>query len=232
MNTEYNMKQIAAERAAGYVQSGMKVGLGTGSTAYYAILKIGEMVRAGLDIQAVATSRASEELAVQQGIPLAPIRDIGRLDLTIDGADELDGKLRLIKGGGGALLREKMTAYRSDRLIIIADETKAVPVLGAFPLPVEIIPFAYEWTIQSLKELGCFVQMRRDREGAMYETDNGNYIADCRFERISEPEELAARLKGIPGVVEHGLFLGMADEAIIGYRDGLVRIFGADAASE
>ncbi|MGG3279780.1 ribose-5-phosphate isomerase RpiA [Paenibacillus solani] len=224
MVSEYNMKKIAAEHATKYVQAGMKVGLGTGSTAYYAILKIGEMVRDGLSIQAVATSEASEKLAVEQGIPLIPMREVDRLDLTIDGADELDDQLRLIKGGGGALLREKITAFHSERLVIVADDTKAVTQLGAFPLPVEIVPFAYEWTIQSLTQLGCTVQIRHKPDEGFYVTDNGNYIADCRFQEIPNPEELSSRIGCLPGVVEHGLFIGMADQAIIGCQDGTVRI--------
>lgn len=224
MTSEMNMKKIAAEHAAKYVQDGMKIGLGTGSTAYYAILKIGELVRSGLSIQAVATSEASEKLAMEQGIALTPVHQIDRLDLTIDGADELDDQLRLIKGGGGALLREKITAYHSERLVIVADEAKAVAQLGAFPLPVEIVPFAYEWTIRSLAQLGCSVQLRRQPDEGLYVTDNGNYIADCRFQEISGPEELSSRLGTVPGVVEHGLFIGMADQAIIGCRDGSVRI--------
>ena len=161
MESEYNMKKIAAEHAAKYVQDGMKIGLGTGSTAYYAILKIGEMVRSGLSIQAVATSEASEKLAMEQGISLTPIHQIDRLDLTIDGADELDDQLRLIKGG--ALLREKITAFHSERLVIVADEAKAVAQLGAFP-PVEIVPFAFEWTVRSLAQLGCSVEIRRKQD--------------------------------------------------------------------
>ncbi|MFE9274440.1 ribose-5-phosphate isomerase RpiA [Paenibacillus glucanolyticus] len=224
MTNEKNMKKIAAEHAAKYVQDGMRIGLGTGSTAYYAILKIGEMVRGGLNIQAVATSEASERLAVEQGISLTPVQHMDRLDLTIDGADELDDRLRLIKGGGGALLREKITAYQSDRLVIVADEVKQVIQLGAFPLPVEIVPFAYEWTVQSLARLGCSVQIRRNLSEGFYVTDNGNYIADCKFQLITHPEELSMRLGSIPGVVEHGLFIGMADQAIIGCQDGTVRI--------
>lgn len=225
MPSEYNMKKIAAEHATKYVQDGMKIGLGTGSTVYYAILKIGERIREnGLSIQAVATSNVSEKLAIEQGIPLIPVRELDRLNLTIDGADELDDQLRLIKGGGGALLREKITAFHSERLVIVADDSKAVTQLGAFPLPVEIVPFAYEWTIQSLAQLGCTVQLRHSSDEGFYVTDNGNYIADCHFGAIPRPEELGTRLSSIPGVVEHGLFIGMADQAIIGCQDGTVRI--------
>ena len=220
-----NMKKIAADKAVELVKDGMKIGLGTGSTAYWAILKIGELVRAGLHIQAVATSIASEKLAVEQGIALTPLERIGRLDLTIDGADELDPQLRLIKGGGGALLREKITAFHSDRLIIVADENKVVSVLGAFPLPVEIVPFAKEWTSEAIERLGCSVRLRREDGGQLYRTDNGNYIADCHFDVISSPEQLQKQLSLIPGVVEHGLFLGMADLAYIGRASGEVEVY-------
>lgn len=223
MMDSMNMKRIAAEHAAGFIQNGMKVGLGTGSTAYYAIVTIGERVRSGLSIEAVATSQASEQLARELGIPLVPIEQARQLDITIDGADELDDRLRLIKGGGGALLREKMTAYNSKRLIIIADESKRVPRLGGFPLPVEVVTFAKEWTVRSLEALGADVKLRLDGQGDLYRTDNGNYIADCSFGVIDAPEELAHELQRIPGVVEHGLFISMADMAVIGCGDGAIQ---------
>lgn len=223
MMDRMNMKRIAAEHAAGFIQNGMKVGLGTGSTAYYAIVTIGERVRSGLSIEAVATSQASEQLARELGIPLVPIEQARQLDITIDGADELDDRLRLIKGGGGALLREKMTAYNSKRLIIIADESKRVPRLGGFPLPVEVVTFAKEWTVRSLEALGADVKLRLDSQGDLYRTDNGNYIADCSFGVIDAPDELARELQRIPGVVEHGLFISMADMAVIGCSDGSIQ---------
>lgn len=222
-----NVKQLAAEKAVEYVQDGMKVGLGTGSTAYYAINKIGERVKDGLRITAVATSQASEDQARALGIPLVAFGDIDRLDLTIDGADELDGKLQLIKGGGGALLREKIVAMGSGRMIVIADESKAVDTLGKFPLPVEIVPFAWEWTVAALAKLGCKPELRRSG-GELYRTDNGNYIADCHFEAIESAPELAASLQRIPGVVEHGLFIGIASLAIIGKKDGSIEIVEAE----
>lgn len=218
-----NVKQLAAEKAVEYVEDGMKVGLGTGSTAYWAIRKLGERVQQGLKITAVATSRASEEQARELGIPLVAFGDIDSLDLTIDGADELDSRLQLIKGGGGALLREKIVAKNSTRMIVVADESKAVGTLGKFPLPVEIIPFAWEWTLAELNKLGCAAELRRS--GAeLYKTDNGNYIADCRFQEIASAPELALTLQGIPGVVEHGLFIGIADLAIIGKNDGSIEV--------
>ncbi|NGM83267.1 ribose-5-phosphate isomerase RpiA [Paenibacillus sp. 7124] len=218
-----NAKQLAAEAAVEYVQEGMKVGLGTGSTAYWAIRKLGERVAEGLNITAVATSRASEQQAKELGIPLVSFGEIDRLDVTIDGADELDGDLQLIKGGGGALLREKIVAKGSDRMIVIADETKVVNTLGKFPLPVEIVPFAWEWTVADLAKLGCVPELRRDGAN-LYKSDNGNYIADCRFEIITSAPELALALHSIPGVVEHGLFLGIADMAIVGKNDGSLEV--------
>lgn len=218
-----NVKQLAAEKAVEYVQDGMKVGLGTGSTAYWAIRKLGERVSGGLQITAVATSQASEDQARELGIPLVAFGDVDSLDLTIDGADELDGALQLIKGGGGALLREKIVAMGSTRMIVVADESKAVTTLGKFPLPVEIVPFAWEWTVAALAKLGCKTELRRSGED-LYKTDNGNYIADCRFEAIESAAELALALQRIPGVVEHGLFIGIADLAIIGKSDGTIEI--------
>lgn len=218
-----NVKQLAAEKAVEYVEDGMKIGLGTGSTAYWAIRKLGERVQKGLKITAVATSQASEDQARELGIPLVAFSDIDSLDLTIDGADELDSRLQLIKGGGGALLREKIVAMGSTRMIVVADESKAVSTLGKFPLPVEIVPFAWEWTLAALKKLGCSAELRRNGD-ELYKTDNGNYIADCRFEAIASAPELALSLQDIPGVVEHGLFIGIADMAIIGKNDGSIEI--------
>lgn len=217
------MKQLAAEKAVEYVQDGMKVGLGTGSTAYWAIRKLGERVSEGLKITAVATSQASEDQARELGIPLAGFGDISGLDLTIDGADELDGSLQLIKGGGGALLREKIVAMGSARMIVVADESKSVATLGKFPLPVEIVPFAWEWTVADLAKLGCRPELRKSGD-ALYKTDNGNYIADCYFEAIASASGLALSLQRIPGVVEHGLFIGIADMAIISKKDGTIEI--------
>ncbi|MED5015771.1 ribose-5-phosphate isomerase RpiA [Paenibacillus chibensis] len=223
-----NLKQLAAEKAVEYVKDGMHVGLGTGSTAYWAILKIGERVREGLSIQAVATSKASEKLAKEQGIPLIPFDRIQGLDLTIDGADELDRGLHLIKGGGGALLREKIVAFHSKELIIIADESKLVDKLGTFPLPVELVPFAYEWTMASLERLGAKPMLRTDDE-SIYVTDNGNYIADCRFGEIDNPNELHQRLLHLPGVVDNGLFIGLATRAVIGHSDGSMSVVEREA---
>ncbi|QOS78260.1 ribose-5-phosphate isomerase RpiA [Paenibacillus sp. JNUCC31] len=216
-----NLKQIAAEHAAEYVEDGMKVGLGTGSTAYYAICRIGERVREGLNIQAVATSEASDKLAREWGIPIVPFDQIGRLDLTIDGADEVDPEFNLIKGGGGALLREKIVAANSDKLIIVADGSKAVQKLGQFPLPVEVVPFASEWTFQALENLGCRPEWRMNGD-RRYLTDNGNLIADCRMEVIDHPAELNVQLNMLPGVVDNGLFIHMANIVILAKEDGSI----------
>lgn len=221
-----NVKQLAAEKAVEYVKDGMKVGLGTGSTAYWAIRKLGERVSEGLKITAVATSRASEEQARELGIPLVAFGDIDRLDLTIDGADELDSRLQLIKGGGGALLREKIVASNSTRMIVIADESKVVSTLGKFPLPVEIVPFAWEWTVAELAKLGCKPELRLNGE-ELFKTDNGNYIADCRFEVIESAPELALAIQSIPGVVDHGLFIGIASMAVVAKQDGSIEIIEA-----
>ncbi|OMD66981.1 ribose 5-phosphate isomerase A [Paenibacillus odorifer] len=221
-----NVKQLAAEKAVEFVKDGMKIGLGTGSTAYWAINKLGERVSEGLKITAVATSRASEEQARELGIPIVAFGDIDSLDLTIDGADELDSSLQLIKGGGGALLREKIVASNSTRMIVIADESKVVNTLGKFPLPVEIVPFAWEWTVAELAKLGCNPELRRSGE-ELYKTDNGNYIADCRFEVIESAPKLALTIQSIPGVVEHGLFIGIAAMAIVGKKDGSIEIIEA-----
>lgn len=218
------LKKAAAERAVDFVKDGMKVGLGTGSTAYWAIKRLGERIKEeGLNIQTVATSKASEDQARELGIPLIPFAEMGRLDLTIDGADEVDGRLNLIKGGGGALLREKIVAANSRRLIIVADESKVVHTLGKFPLPVEIVPFANEWTFQALDQLGCRPKWRMNGE-EKYVTDNGNYIADCLLGRISDAESLNQKLNMIPGVVENGLFVDMADTVVVAHSDGAIEL--------
>ncbi|CAN7189291.1 ribose-5-phosphate isomerase RpiA [Paenibacillus sp. LjRoot56] len=214
-------KKAAAEQAVAEIREGMIVGLGTGSTAYWAIQGLGARVQNGLHIQAVATSVASENLAKELGIPLIPFADISEIDVTIDGADEVDSAWHLIKGGGGALLREKIVAFSSRKLIIVVDESKVVAQLGAFPLPVEVVKFGYELTIRKLRALGCKPKVRAaDRQP--FVTDNGNYIIDCDFGSIPNPAELHQAINGIPGVVENGLFIGMASQVIVGYKDGSV----------
>ncbi len=217
-----NTKKLAAERAVEAIEEGMTVGLGTGSTAYFAIEKLGQRVQEGLTIRAVATSKRSEEQAIELGIPIVPFAEVGIIDITIDGADEVDRRLQLIKGGGGALLREKIVAARSAKMFVIVGEDKLVDTLGAFPLPVEIVPFAHEWTLDALKALQLNPELRLADDGAFYVTDNGNYIADCRAESIEDPAALHARLNAIPGVVENGLFVDMAHTVIVGREDGSI----------
>jgi ribose 5-phosphate isomerase A len=217
-----NAKKAAAERAVQYVKEGMIVGLGSGSTSYWAIHTLGERIKEGLKIRAVASSKSSEELAKQWGIPLVSFAEIDAIDVTIDGADEVDPDYNLIKGGGGAHLREKILAANSNKLIIIVDESKLVIKLGKFPLPVEIVPFASELTIKKLEALQCKPQIRREKEKE-FMTDNGNLIIDCMFNEIVDPKGLSEQLNTIPGVVEHGLFINMTDTIIVGKDDGTTR---------
>lgn len=221
-----NPKQLAGEKAAEYIESGMTVGLGTGSTAYWAIQKIGNMVKQGLQIKAVATSQQSETLARELDIPIVAFSDIDHIDIDIDGADEVDAQLNLIKGGGGALLREKIIASNSRRFIVVADAFKFVTTLGKFPLPVEVIPFAWELSFRQLQQLGV-KPVRRKINGEVFITDNGNYIADLAMGSIPDPQELQQRIGLIPGVAENGLFLRMADTAVIAQADGTVKILSA-----
>ena len=214
------MKRRAGEEAVKYVKDGMIVGLGTGSTVRYTILKLGELVGEGLEIIGIPTSRATEKLAKEVGIKLGELNDYDYIDLTIDGADEVDRGLNLIKGGGGALLREKMIAYASRYEIIVVDESKMKEYLGDFPLPVEIVRFGYKRTMKNLQSLGCVPKLRMKGEEP-YITDNGNYIVDCKFGKIADPEELERKIDEIPGVVEIGLFINLANEVIIGKKDGV-----------
>ena len=218
-------KRIAAEKAVEQVKPGMIVGLGSGSTAEWAIRKIGELVKEGLNIQAVASSVKTEKLAKEMGIPIIDFKNIDRIDLSIDGADEVDDNGHLIKGGGGALLREKMLAYNSKRFIVIIDESKRVKTLGKFDLPVEIIPFAADITMKRLKETGSRPVLRYSNH-KIFITDNGNYIADCNFYPIKDPEALNIQLHQIPGVVETGIFISsMVHHIYVGYENGTVKGF-------
>ncbi|WP_068619475.1 ribose-5-phosphate isomerase RpiA [Paenibacillus tuaregi] len=223
-----NGKQAAGYLAAGWVEDGMKVGLGTGSTAYFAIEKLGERVASGLRIKAIATSKASEDLARKFNIPLLQASEVKRLDIAIDGADELDAALNLIKGGGAALLREKLVAKHSDRFIVVADGSKVVDRLGAFKLPIEVVPFCYEWTLGSLQERYDVPFALRVKEGQTVVTDNGNYIIDAAFGQIASPRQLAEELKQMTGIVDHGLFIGIAEQAVVGYEDGHTEIIKAN----
>lgn len=219
-----NAKKIAAEKAVSFVRDGMLLGLGTGSTAFWAIQAIGAMLKKGnLHLKAIATSLQSEMLAKELGIEIVPFSQDTAIDLTIDGADEVDENKNLIKGGGGALLREKIVAYNSAALFIIVDQTKMVPTLGRFPLPVEIAIFGWEKTFDHLAGLGCRPALRMDKEKAFL-TDNSHYIIDCDFEKIPDPAGLNLKIKAIPGVMETGLFVQMADKIIVGSLDGTVQI--------
>lgn len=217
-------KRIAAERAVDYIDDNMVVGLGTGSTAYWAIQKLGLRVRSGLNISAIATSERSEELAKELGIKLVSFSDIDYIDITIDGADEVDKDFNLIKGGGGALLREKIVAATSKQFIVVVDESKMVNHLGEFPLPVEIVKFGYEATIKKLKSLGCEPLLRLT-DDKVYLTDNGNYIIDCHFGKIEDPKNLRKKISLIPGIVDNGLFVDMASRVIVGCQNGDIEEF-------
>ncbi|MFC3884646.1 ribose-5-phosphate isomerase RpiA [Bacillus songklensis] len=205
-----NEKQLVGEKAAEFVKDGMVVGLGTGSTVYYTLKKLGRLVKEGLSIQGIPTSVQTEKLAKEFGIPLANFGEIEQIDVAIDGADEVDPNLNLTKGGGGALLREKIIANAAKQFIVVADSSKLVEKLGTFLLPVEVVPFGFSMTERYIRELGCSLEIRL-KEGKPFVTDNGNYIFDCNFPDIPYPETLERKLNSIPGVVENGLFVGMTD---------------------
>jgi ribose 5-phosphate isomerase A len=214
-------KMMAAKRAVEFVEDGMVLGLGTGSTTRYAVDEIGKLVKKGLHVTGVPTSKETERQALSLGIPITSLDEVKWIDLTIDGADEVDPQFRLIKGMGGALLREKIVAYHSKQEIIIVDETKMVGVLGVrTPLPVEVVPFSHVRTKEVLESLGCNAVLR----GGMspFITDNGNLIYDCKFKAIEDPEGLEVELDRIPGVVETGLFLGLASCVVVGTDKGAV----------
>src|SRR5215467_5254893 len=223
-NTEDHagLKLHAAQRALELVRSGMTLGLGSGSTATLWIKLLGEQVRdQGLKIRAIASSEDSEHLGRSYGIPFLTFEECRSLDLTVDGADEIAPGLALIKGGGGKLLREKIVASASKRFVIVADETKQVEKLGRFPLPVEVIPMAAPLVTKSLREVGFTPKIRLNQDGNYYITDEGNVILDCSGLLIEDPVGLAGRIDSMVGVVEHGLFLGMADLALIAGENGV-----------
>jgi ribose 5-phosphate isomerase A len=221
------LKRQAAARALESVRDGMKLGLGTGSTARHFVDLLGERVQAGLKVLGVPTSEATRIQATECGIRLTTLDDIDRLDLTVDGADEIDHALNAIKGGGGALLREKIVAAASDRMIVIADDTKWVDALGRFPLPVEVIPFGLAATQRAIAEAfaqsGVSGQMvlRKGSDGHVFVTDGGHWIIDAHLGRIADAPRLAGLLNPIPGVVEHGLFIGLATTAILAGAQGI-----------
>ncbi len=218
-------KLEAAERALEFVTAGMKLGLGSGSTARHFVNLLGGRVANGLDIRCVATSEATAAQAKALGIPVSSLDELFELDLTVDGADEVDPKLNLIKGGGGALLREKIVASASKRMVVIADSTKLVPRLGAFPLPIEVVPFGLAATRRHIElafaQLRLAGPIRLRGESSPFVTDGGHFILDCSLGAIAEPEALSRNLSPIPGVVEHGLFIGLARAVIIAGAEGI-----------
>lgn len=227
MNLSQNTlaKKAAGQAAANLVENGMTVGLGTGSTAIHFIEALVERRRLGLDVKAVATSLQSQVLAERGGIPFVDINNLNSIDLTVDGADEITRDLQMIKGGGGALLREKIVAHMSEKVVIIVDESKVVDDLGKFPLPVEITPFAYRVTLQFLNQMGYQPKLRLTSSQKPYISDNGNYIADLVLPfPCLDPHNHNLKIRSLPGVFETGLFLEMADQMIIGYPDGKFEI--------
>lgn len=225
------LKRQAAARALEEVRDGMQLGLGTGSTAKHFVELLGERVAAGLKVIGVPTSEATRADAERCGVPLTTLDEIDHLDMTVDGADEIDPEFNLIKGGGGALLREKIVAAASDRMIVIADDTKWVPTLGRFPLPIEVIPFGLGATRRAIEkafaECGVSGQMAvrkakgGDKDGHVFVTDGGHWIVDAQLGRIVDPPHLAKALNAIPGVVEHGLFIGLASSAVLAGGEGI-----------
>ena len=208
-------KEAAARASLRFIQSGQVVGLGTGSTAAYFIRLLAEKVKNGLRVRGIPTSVRSKELAESLGIPLTTLDECQEIDVTVDGADEVDPELRLIKGGGGALLREKIIASATKNLVIVADVSKRVPVLGKFPLPVEVIQFAQALVAKRIANLGAEVRLRRASDGNPFVTDEHNHILDCHFGEIRDADVLARHLSDMPGVVEHGLFIGMASTVLL-----------------
>jgi len=217
-------KEAAGRAGAKLVRDGDVVGLGTGSTAYFAVVALGEGVRAGLKIIGIPTSVQTGDLARAVGIPLTTLDEHPEIDITLDGADEVDSQLRLIKGGGGALLREKVIATASKKMVVVADSSKVVAVLGKFPLPVEVVSFARTVVEKKIVSLGASPKLRTRPDGGPYLTDNGNQILDCSFGKIDDPAALALILSNTPGILEHGLFIGLANLALVGRGDAVEEI--------
>ena len=227
-----NSPQDEAKRAAAakaiesFLQDGMTIGLGSGTTSRFFVRILGERVKDGLRVVGVPSSKSTGELAQEVGIPLADLNDVEQLDLTIDGADEIDAKGRMIKGGGANLLWEKIVASASRKMVAIVDESKKVQRLGRFPLPIEVVPFAWRSTerhLQNLFKRNGYADVRIDVRGGTEKpliTDSGHYLLDCHLQTIADPESLALNLNQIPGVVEHGLFIGIATNAAVGKADG------------
>jgi ribose 5-phosphate isomerase A len=217
-NRRDELKRLAAERAAEFVEDGQLVGLGTGSTTLFALQALGRRVRAGLKIKGVPTSRQTEKIAQELGIPLTNLNDTAKLDISIDGADEIDADFNMIKGGGGALTREKLVAVSAAKRVFVVDEKKLVSILGeGFAVPVEVLPFAWALSARMLQDLGCEPRLR-ETAGAILETDNENYILDCKFAGIENVAAMEKMIKLVPGVVESGLFVGLADIVVIGFE--------------
>ena len=217
-------KEAAARASLKFVKDGQVVGLGTGSTAAYFIKLLGEEVKHGLSIRGIPTSVRSKELAGSLGIPLTSLDECQDIAVTVDGADEVDPQLRLIKGGGGALLREKIVASATRTMVVVADASKQVQHLGKFPLPVEVIKFAETLIAKRITALGAEVKLRVDASGKPYVTDENNHILDCRFGEIRDPDQLAQDLSAMPGVVEHGLFIGMASVVLFARGSEIVEL--------
>jgi ribose 5-phosphate isomerase A len=217
-------KELAGRAAAKLVNDGDIVGVGTGSTAYFTILALGERVKAGLKITGIPTSNASADLARTVGIPLSTLDQHSAIAIDIDGADEVDPDLNLIKGGGGALLREKVIASASKKMVVVVDSAKVVKHLGKFPLPVEVISFGRAVVEEKIASLGASVKWRTRPDGSPYITDNGNPILDCSFGRIEDPPALARKLSDMPGVLEHGLFIGLATLVLVGKGNSVEEI--------
>jgi ribose 5-phosphate isomerase A len=217
-------KEAAARASLQFIEDGQVVGLGTGSTAAYFIQLLADKVRKGLRVRGIPTSVRSRELAQSLGIPLTTLDECQEIAVTVDGADEVDPLLRLIKGGGGALLREKIVASATKQFVIVADASKQVKALGKFPLPVEVIQFARPLIAKRITALGAEVTLRKQPDGSPYTTDENNHILDCRFGEIRDPDQLARQLSEMPGVVEHGLFIGMASVALFARGSEIVEL--------
>ena len=221
--TKDEIKQAVAKRAADFVTDGMTLGIGTGSTAKHLLYALAARMKDGLRFTGVPTSAQTEQFALELNIPMMSLDEADEIQLAIDGADEVSEQLDLIKGGGGAFLQEKMVAFAASKFIVIGDESKLVSSLGKFPLPVEVVPYGIERIKKHIADFGCKQISLRHRNDKVYITDHGHYVLDCHFGMINDPAQLNISLKEIPGIVETGLFLQMADVALIGYANGMIR---------